>query len=158
MVAAGDTAPDFTVDSTDGMFTLSERVRDGPVLLYFYVINFGKTCTNYLAELNEHSDDFRDRGISLYQLNDDSVENHLDWMRHTASRYDILSDPERSVCGAFDCFVTKARSDKIIGRPNRAFFLIGKDMRILYSWQADDPMDTVPVCDLLKAIDGALGE
>lgn len=156
MPHAGDTVKDFTLECTDGRFTLSERVKDGPVLLYFYVLNFGKTCTNYMASMNERYDDFRKRGITLYHVNHDSIENHRDWMNHTASKYQILSDPDKEVSKAFGCIVTKAKSDKIIGNPNRGFFLIDRDLKVLYAWQADMPMDTVPMDDLFREIDAVL--
>ena len=156
MPHAGDTVEDFTLDCTDGRFTLSERVKDGPVLLYFYVVNFGKTCTNYMAEMNERFDDFKKRNITLYHVNDASIEDHRDWMNHTASKYQILSDPDKAVCRQFDCIVRKAKSDKIIGYPNRGFFLIDKDLKVLFSWQADMPMETVPMDELFTEIDKAL--
>ena len=56
----------------------------------------------------------------------------------------------------FDCIVTKAKNEKIIGNTNRAFFLIDRDLRIRYCWRADVPMDTVPFDELLDAIDKAL--
>lgn len=156
MLRSGDVAIDFSLMSTEGAFTLSERVRDGPILLYFYVVNYGRTCTDYLATLNERYDDFKRRGIRLYQVNHETLENHRDWMRHTASRYEILSDTDKKVSREYDCIVKKAKSDKIIGNPNRAFFLIGPDMRVLYSWQADMPMDTVPMDELFAEIDKVL--
>ena len=156
MPHAGDRVEDFTLECTDGTFTLSERVKGGPVLLYFYVVNFGKTCTEYMETLNERYDEFARRGITLYHVNHDSVENHRDWMRHTASRYQIISDPDKAVSKAFGCIVKKAKSDKILGYPNRGFFLIDKDLKVLYSWQADMPMETVPMGELFREIDAVL--
>ena len=156
MPQAGDTAPDFTAICTDGEFTLSDRVKDGPVLIYFYVVNYGKVCTDYVAALNERFEDFRSRGVTLYQLNHDTVENHRDWMRHTDSRYQIISDPDKTVSTSYGCIVVRAKSDKILGYTNRGFCLIGKDMRVLYSWQAYMPMETVPMDELFDNIDRAL--
>ena len=157
MPHAGDMAPDFTAMCTDGEFTLSERVKDGPVLLYFYVVNYGRTCTDYLATMNERFEDFRSRGITLYQVNHDSIENHRDWMRHTASKYEIVSDPGEGISRSYGCIVVRAKSDKILGNPNRGFFLIGKDMRVLYAWQAYWPTETVPMDELFERMDEAVG-
>ena len=158
MPRAGDDAPDFTAMCTDGEFRLSERIKNGPVLLYFYVVNFGKTCTEYMEMLNERFDDFRKRGITLYHVNHDPIENHRDWMKHTSSRYQIISDPEKAISTSYGCIVVRAKSDKILGYPNRGFFLIGKDMKVLYSWQAYMPMETVPMDELFQCIDAAMKE
>ena len=157
MPRAGDEAPDFTSLSTDGEFTLSQRVKNGPVLLYFYVVDYGKTCTEYIEQLNERSEEFRKRNITLYQVNHDTIEVHRKWMKHTGSDYQIITDPEKAISKSFGCIVTKARSDKILGYPNRGFFLIGSDMKVLYAWQADWPNDTVPMDELFSAIDSAIG-
>ena len=42
----GDTVPDFEMESTDGtVFRLSEAVKKNPVLVNFYVGDFGINCT-----------------------------------------------------------------------------------------------------------------
>ena len=158
MLQTGDEAIDFTKPSTSGTFTLSERVKDGPVLIYFYVVNFGMTCTEYMEKMNERLDDFKGRGVTLCHLNPDSVENHLDWIRHTDCRYEIISDIDQEVSRAYDCIVTKARNDKLIGKTNRAFILIDRDMKIRYCWRADMPTDTVPMDELFASIDAALSD
>jgi peroxiredoxin len=39
----GDVAPDFTLpQGVDGMLTLSTSLARGPVLLHFYVFDFGR--------------------------------------------------------------------------------------------------------------------
>lgn len=43
LVHVGDTAPDFTLRWTfDRSFTLSEALVSGPVLVVFYVFDFGR--------------------------------------------------------------------------------------------------------------------
>lgn len=152
----GDRVEDFTLESTSGSFTLSERVKDGPVLLYFYVINYGKTCTDYIALMDERADEFRSMNVSLVHVNHDSVENHLAWMKHTGTNYEHLSDRDKNVSSYFGCIVRKARSMKIMGNPDRAFVLIDGDMRIRYIWHANMPNDTIPMDELIGNIRKAL--
>ena len=52
----GDIAPDFTLESTNGeKFNLYSELEKGPILLNFYVGDFGINCQNYLTK-------FIDRG------------------------------------------------------------------------------------------------
>ena len=69
----GDRVDDFTLESTKGTFTLSERVKEGPVLLYFYVINYGKTCTDYISLMDERADEFKAMNVSLVHVNNDTL-------------------------------------------------------------------------------------
>ena len=148
----GDKVDDFTLESTKGVFTLSERVKQGPVLFYFYVINYGKTCTDYIGLMDERADEFKAMNVSLVHVNNDTVENHLAWVKHTGTDYEHLSDKYNSVSRYFGCIVRKARSMKIMGNTDRGFVLIDKDMTIRYIWHAGMPNDTVPMDELLSDI------
>lgn len=158
MLSAGSKAVDFTVDSTKGGFTLSERVRDSPVLLYFFPMINGKTCGEYLALMIERADEFRDLGIDLVNINHDTMENHRSWIEHTGSPFEDLSDPDLEVCKAYDVIVRRAKSDVLIGKTNRAFMLIDKGMTIRYAWCADIPSETVPMNELFPALKAALNK
>ena len=153
---AGDRAEDFTLPSTEGVFTLSERVKKGPVLLYFYVVNFGMTCTNYIALMDERADEFRAMNVSLVHVNYDTIENHRAWIEHTGTSYEHLSDLDMRVSRQFGFVVRKAKSHKIMGKTNRGFVLIDGDMTIRYLWRPDMPMDTVPIDELLEKVREAL--
>ena len=89
MYEVGDIVKDFELDSTNGTYRLSERVKDNYALLYFYVVNFGKTCTDYMAVMNERLPDLESRKVELVHINPESVENHRDWMRSTSSLYEL---------------------------------------------------------------------
>jgi len=83
----GDKAHDFTaVRVRDGVFTLSSAVRETPILLYFYPVNFGMTCTRYIASMNEMFEEFENLGIKMFHLNPDNVDILTEWMDRTESR------------------------------------------------------------------------
>ena len=156
MYEVGDTVRDFTLESTNGIYTLSERVRNNYALLYFYVVNFGKTCTDYMALMNERLPELQRRNVELVHINPESIENHKEWMRSTAASFEHLSDKDQVVSRDFDCIITEAKNDKIVGKTNRALFLIDKDMKVRYCWRAEVPHDTVPMDELIMKIDEAI--
>lgn len=149
----GDLAIDFTTESSYGeQFTLSHRVKDGDVLLYFYVVDFGKTCTDYIAMMDERKEDFERLGVSLVHINPDGMESHLAWVQKTGTTYEHLDDPGQKISKDYGAIVERAKNEALIGKTNREFFLIGKDMRIKFKWKAYWPLDTLPIDELLKAI------
>ena len=131
-------------------------MKEGPVLLYFYVTNYGRTCTEYIALMDERADEFKKMNVSLVHVNKDSVENHLAWVKHTGTEYEHLSDKYQTVSRYFGFIVRKARSMKIMGYTDRGFVLIDKDMTIRYIWRANIPMDTVPIDELIEDVRNAL--
>lgn len=157
MLSAGDKAIDFTLESTNGgSFTLSERVREGPVLLYFYVVDFGMTCTNYIELMNERFDQFGELNVSLVHINDGSIESHREWIARTESMYEHLSDMDEIVTKKYDATIRQAKKETMIGRVNRCFFLVDRDMTLRNVWYAEWPMDTVPMDELFENIRKAL--
>ncbi len=151
-LVVGDSVPDFEAESTDGRFVLSERVAKGPVLLYFYVVNYGKTCIDYMALMNERKQELDDLNVSLVHINPESLENHRAWMRYTGSLYEHISDTDQSISKAYGAIVERARMQKMLGSTNREFFLVAKDMRLRFVWRACDPMDTLPMDELLDVL------
>jgi len=148
----GDKVPDFEAESTEGRFVLSDRVVMGPVLLYFYVVNYGKTCIKYMALMNERKRELDDLNVSLVHINPESLENHRAWIRYTNSLYEHVSDASQSISRAYGAIVERARSQKILGNTNREFFLVGNDMRLKFVWRAYDPMDTLPMEELVNIL------
>ena len=153
MLKVGDRAIDFTMESSNGgTFTLSKRVKDGPVLLYFYVVDFGRTCTDYMELMNERYDRFKELNVSLVHINEGSMESHLSWIERTEARYEHLCDDGMEMAKRYDAIITQAKNEKLIGRINRCFFLVGSDMVLRYVWYAEWPTDTVPMDELLEKV------
>ena len=148
-----DKAPDFTMPCVRcGEFTLSEDVKERPILLYFYPVNFGMTCTRYIGLMNETYDEFEGIGIKVFHLNPDHIENHKAWMDRTESKYDHISDVDQKVSKMYDMIVTHPEHPKVLGFTNRGFVLVDKEMTIRYIWRADRPNDTVDLNSLLDEL------
>ena len=153
MLCVGDKAIDFELESTKGRnFILSDRVREGPVLLYFYPVDFGKTCTDYIEMMNERADDLEGMGVTMVHINEGSMESHLSWAERTESRFEHLCDTDECIAKKYDAIIRQARKESMIGRVNRCFFLVDRDMTLRYVWYAEWPMDTVPMDDLLENV------
>ena len=73
--SVGDKVPDFEMESTDGtLFRLSEAVAKGPVLLNFYVGDFGINCTNYMTQFNERIEEITSLGVTVVGINDNPID------------------------------------------------------------------------------------
>jgi len=156
-LTVGDRTPDFTASSIrGGQFTLSSNVRKTPVLLYFYPVNFGMTCTKYIAQMNEMFDDFDNIGIKMFHLNPDPTDVLTEWMDRTESKYDHIFDEDQKISKTHGMIVTHPEHPKVSGFTNRGFVLVDRDMVIRYLWRADRPNDTVDLRTLIDNIRGIL--
>ena len=150
---AGDKAPDFTMPCVKcGEFTLSSKVTECPVLLYFYPVNYGQTCTRYIEIMNEMYDEFEKIGIKVFHVNPGSAEDHEEWMDRVDSRYDHISDTDQKVSKRYGMIITHPEHPKVFGFTNRGFVLVDKEMTIRLIWRAERPIHTLDIGSLISDI------
>lgn len=104
----GDTAPDFTTDSSEGELTFHDWAGDDWVVLFSHPADFTPVCTTELGRVAQLQDEFADRGVKTIAVSVDSAEDHATWIPDINSYsgaevgYPIIADPEKSVAEAFD--------------------------------------------------------
>jgi len=134
----GDIAPDFGMPSAKkDEFRLYEELKKGPILLNFYVGDFGINCTTYMMRMIELSDAFGKMGVRVFPINPDSLDSHKVFMERLGSPYDHIFDQGQEVSKAYGSIIEE--SPIVKGFTNREFFLIGEDRRIRYIWRAPVP-------------------
>lgn len=150
-----DIAPDFELESTDGsLFKLSEMASKGPVLLNFYVGDFGINCTNYMNVFGERFEELTDLGLVMVGINSDSMDSHMGFKKALGLKWDLLFDKDRVVAKAFGSIVGPGHM--VTGFTNREFHLIDKDMKVIYTWKASVPKELPVFDDVLNGVKAAL--
>ena len=72
----GETAPDFTAETTEGTINFHEWIGDSWTVLFSHPRNFTPICTTELGYLAKIKPDFDARGVKVIGLSVDPVENH----------------------------------------------------------------------------------
>ena len=151
----GDTAPDFTVDCTCGeKFNLYEELKKGPILLNFYVGDFGINCTNYMAKFIESYDRISELGVRMFPINPDSLDSHKLFKERLGAPFDYLFDKDKEVSKKFGAIVGPGHM--VSGFTNREFFLIDKDGKIRYTWKAPIPKVLPELDEVVEGVKKAL--
>jgi peroxiredoxin Q/BCP len=128
-LAAGDPAPDFTLDSTRGRITLSERLAKQQVLLVFYPGDDTPVCTRQLCDYRDHLEDFAGLDVDVIAVNAQDLASHERFAAKHALPFPLCADPDRRVCHAYGAV-------GLLGMTKRALVLIGRDGRI--RWRRTD--------------------
>lgn len=150
-LSIGDTAPDFTMPSTDSeSFNLYSELEKGPILLNFYVGDFGINCTNYMGKFIESKDGFDALGVRLVGINPDSLDSHRMWKDRIGSPFEYIHDEKQEVSKVYDAIVKESAIVK--GFTNREFFLIDRDRKIKYIWRAPEPKVLPDVQEVLEGV------
>jgi peroxiredoxin Q/BCP len=94
----GDTAPDFTLpDQTGTPVTLSAKLAQRVVVLYFYPKDETRGCTAEACSFRDNYESFTDAGAEVIGISSDTVESHERFAGHHALPFVLLSDADKAV-------------------------------------------------------------
>lgn len=96
----GQLAPDFTLDGTDGPFTLSEHRGDRVVLL-FYTMDRGSVCARQFRSYAVNQVALDELDATVVGINGQGLDSHRRFQRRDAVPIPLLSDPDLAVAAAY---------------------------------------------------------
>ena len=135
----GEAAPDFTAPATlagkEFTFSLADKLKDGPVVLYFYPAAFSSGCSVEAHDFAEATDRFKALGATIIGVSSDKIDV-LDKfsMADCQSKFALAADPDLKVAKSYDSVLTK-----MLGYADRTSYVIAPDGKVLYSYSAMDP-------------------
>ena len=107
MLRLGDTAPDFTADTTEGKVQFHQWLGDKWGILFSHPRDFTPVCTTELGYVAKLKPEFEKRNVKPIGLSVDPVESHKGWTNDiketqgTAVNFPIIADPERKVANQY---------------------------------------------------------
>lgn len=131
-IRLGDTAPDFTAESTAGTIKFHEHLGDSWGVLFSHPKDYTPVCTTELGRVAALKPEFDKRGVKVLGLSVDTVEDHEGWAKDieetqgTALNFPLLADPERKVADAYDMIHPKALNTLTV----RSVFVIAPDKTV----------------------------
>lgn len=94
----GERAPDFTLPRADGTpFLLSDAVRRGVVVLYFYPKDETMGCVAEACAFRDEYDVFTEAGAEVVGVSADSSESHRRFAVHHRLPFVLLTDADGAV-------------------------------------------------------------
>ncbi len=106
-LSIGDTAPDFTAESTEGTIKFHDFVGNNWVVLFSHPKDFTPVCTTELGYMARIKPEFDKRGVKIVGLSVDPVDSHQKWSQDIketqghAPNYPLIGDPELKVAKAW---------------------------------------------------------
>jgi peroxiredoxin (alkyl hydroperoxide reductase subunit C) len=136
IVAAGQPAPDFTLQRSDAPPFTRADLEGKTSVLVFYPFAFSPVCTDQLSVYNELLGDFAQQGATLYGVSCDAHYSQRAFKEQLGVDIEQLSDfePKGATCRAFGVLHPG-------GFAQRALVLIGPDAVVRWSYEADSPSD-----------------
>jgi alkyl hydroperoxide reductase subunit AhpC len=104
----GDTAPDFTAETTDGEISFHDWKGDSWAVFFSHPADFTPVCTTELGRTAALREEFAKRNTKPIALSVDPVEDHKGWapdigeVGGTELNFPIIADPDRKVAELYD--------------------------------------------------------
>ena len=104
----GDTAPNFTQESSTGTIDFYEWAGDSWVVLFSHPADFTPVCTTELGRTAALSGEFARRNVKPIAISVDPVDKHREWIadidetQSTTVDFPILADPDRRIAELYD--------------------------------------------------------
>ncbi len=150
----GDTAPNFTQDSTEGPLNFYQWAGDSWVMLFSHPKDFTPVCTTELGYMAGLKPEFDKRGVKIVGLSVDPVEDHREWSKDIeetqghAPNYPMIADHDRKVADLYGMIHPNALETMTV----RSVFLIdpNKRVRLILTYPASTGRNFE---EILRAID-----
>jgi len=137
----GDTAPNFTAETTEGPIDFHEWLGDSWGILFSHPKDFTPVCTTELGYVASIKPDFDKRNVKVIGLSVDPVENHARWSDDIkdatghAPNYPVIGDTDLKVAKLYDMLpaTVSGTSEGRTAADNmtvRNVFVIGPDKKI----------------------------
>ncbi|MBL7816993.1 MAG: peroxiredoxin [Saprospiraceae bacterium] len=128
----GDTAPDFTIDTTYGTINFHEWLGTSWGVLFSHPADFTPVCTTELGKTALLKGEFEKRNCKVIAISVDDVDSHNKWVpdieevNGVTMNFPIIADPDRKVAVLYD-MIHPEQSEKATVR---SVFIIGPDKKV----------------------------
>jgi peroxiredoxin len=135
MIAAGETAPDFTLRNQDGEDVSLSDFRGKKLLLVFYPFDFSQVCSDQLSVYQEVKPEIEAKGVEMVGISVDSPYAHKAFQEKLGIDTTLLSDfePKGETAKAYGSFVDA------VGMANRTLVLIDEDGTVEWAYESPSP-------------------
>ncbi len=133
-VALERKVPEFSAPSTAGDFVLSQR-HGQIVVLYFYPKDNTPGCTSEARDFAQAYPRFRSAGADIAGVSRDSIASHERFRAKFELPFELLSDPEESLCKLFSVMKQKNMYGRTVRGIERSTFVIDAQGILRREWR-----------------------
>ena len=131
----GDKIADFSLQATSDKTISSKDLGGRNTVIYFYPKDSTPGCTTEGLDFSALYDDFKALNTEIYGVSRDSIRAHENFKKKQSFPFELISDPEETLCNIFDVIKLK----KLYGREymgvERSTFLINASGELIKEWR-----------------------
>ena len=128
----GDTAPNFTIETTKGSINFHDWAGDKWVFFFSHPADFTPVCTTEMGRTAQLAQEFAARNVAPLGLSTDSVEEHNQWIldvnetQNTQIEFPIVADKDKKIANLYDMIHPNASDTAAV----RTVFIIDPNKKV----------------------------
>lgn len=128
----GDTAPDFTAETTEGTINFHDWIGTGWAVLFSHPADYTPVCTTELGTVAKYKTQFDLRNTKVIALSVDNLDSHMGWIsdinetQGCSMNFPIIADPDKKISTLYDMLHPNSTENTTV----RSVFIIGPDKKI----------------------------
>ena len=132
VIRLGDTAPNFTAQSSLGEINFHEWLGDSWGILFSHPADYTPVCTTELGTVAKYKAEFEKRNVKTIALSVDGVSSHQGWIKdinetqNTEVDFPIIADEDKKVSTLYDMIHPNADNNLTV----RSVFIIDPDKKV----------------------------
>ena len=103
MLKVGDVAPEFILSDENGEeFSLTRKLQDSGLILYFYPADFTPGCTKEACAIRDIHDDILSVGLEVIGISPQESESHRRFKEEHDLPFTLICDPDKIAIKMYD--------------------------------------------------------
>lgn len=131
----GAPAPDFDSASTEGGRQTLGDLKGSKLVLYFYPKDSTPGCTLEGQNFRDMHDEFTAANAVILGVSRESIRSHDNFRARQDFPFHLLSDPEETLCKAYDVIKEKSMYGRKYMGIERSTFLIDEEGVLRREWR-----------------------
>ncbi len=152
----GDTAPNFTAQTTEGEIDFYEYIGNGWGILFSHPADYTPVCTTELGKTALLNEEFAKRNVKVLAVSVDPMDKHEGWIKdinetqHTTVNFPLIADEDRKVATLYDMIHPNASATATV----RSLFVIGPDklVKLIITYPASTGRNFVEVLRVIDSL------
>lgn len=127
--------PDFSAAMTgDQSFQLADY-KGKKVVLYFYPKDNTPGCTTEGIQFRDLHPQFQQANAEVFGISRDSIRSHEGFKAKLALPFELISDPDETLCTMFNVMKMKNMYGKKVRGIERSTFIIDESGKLVKEWR-----------------------
>lgn len=152
----GDTAPNFTANTSLGEINFYEFLGNSWGILFSHPADYTPVCTTELGRTAALAEEFAKRDVKVLALSVDAVDKHLGWIgdinetQHVDVQFPIIADEDRKVSLLYDFIHPNASATATV----RSLVIIAPDktVKLMITYPASTGRNFVEVLRVVDSL------